>query len=96
LTEEWRGDDGITPRCVACDEPINLERHLERLDTDQSILELQRAEQALGLSPVTFCDACSTEPGRAVSYLDAASKEVLRERLMRSALMLREIEAEEE
>ena len=84
-------DDGVTPRCVACDEPINLERHLERLNADPAVLELHRAERTLGLSPVTFCDACATESGRAVSYLDAASKEVLRERIMRSALMLREI-----
>jgi hypothetical protein len=95
MSENWREDDGITPRCAACDAPINLEGYLKRLNAGQGLLELHRRVIQAGHRPVTLCDACATEPGRLLSYTNAVGRDELRARIRREALLLQDMELEE-
>ncbi len=72
--------DGITPACVVCGEPLELASHMERLDSNQPLIDWH-TEHGFGMRAVSICELCRNDPERVDSYLDRMPPEQVRRRL---------------
>jgi hypothetical protein len=72
--------DGVTPACVVCGEPLELAAHMERLDSNQPLIDWH-AEHSLEMRHGSLCEPCRNDPERVDSFLGQLTPEQVRRRL---------------
>ena len=90
--------DVVTPQCVVCDTPVDLQQHLKKLNANQAFIGWQRENmegEGIGSSPVVICDECKADPARVEHHLSRKSPEEIVAVLMRGPLTMQRIKEEE-